>query len=281
MKNFESYKLNLKKSLGQKLFFTEKLDLSEYDLIVDYGCGTGDVLLELANHPKLKINCKLVGYDANPDMIKCAKSNLNNSIKEITFVDNFLSLRENIFLPCDKKRLIIFSSVLHEVEKQEQLNIIENIMPKFDAVVIRDMLPPTNNPRVPRKVRKNVYKQCPKWQIKAFESKWGKIKRRKELYRFLLMNEFVDNFDTELQEDYFGVLWYDINRTLRDHGYQKNVTDYTLDYRRQQVSKRFGIFMNDYTHRNAIYISPEFYRVYYENSKGEMEPVNTLVVDED
>jgi ubiquinone/menaquinone biosynthesis C-methylase UbiE len=254
MKNFESYKLNLKKSLKEKLFFLDKIDLTEYDLIVDFGCGTGDVLIELANSARLNINCKLVGYDTNPEMIKYAKSNLVNSVEEIKYIQDYLSLKEQI--KHAKKGLIIFSSVLHEVEKQEQINIINNIMLNFHTVVIRDMIAPTNNPRVPRKVRKNVYKQSPKWQIKAFEDKWGKIKHRKELYRFLLMNEFVDNFETEVQEDYFSVLWDEINKVLVDYGYTRNLTDYTLSYRRAQVLKRFNFFMHDYTHRNAVYSLP-------------------------
>lgn len=255
MKNFESYKLNLKKSLEQKLFFTKQLDLSQYDLIVDYGCGTGDVLMALVESGKLKPDCKLVGYDTNPDMISYAKSRLVNSKKNITYVDNFLSLQENIKI--EYNSLVIFSSVLHEIEAQEQLNIIDNIMLTCNTIVIRDMIAPQEeNKRISRKIRKKVLKEMPRWQYDMFKSTWGKIKRKKNLYRFLLMNEFVDNFETEVKEDYFSVLWDKINDTLVSYGYARNVTDYTLSYRREQVLKRFGLFMGDYTHRNAIYYLP-------------------------
>ena len=70
MRNFNEYQLNLEKSLKQKLFFLDKINIAEYDLIVDYGCGTGIVLNEIKKKTdKIGTNQTLIGYDYNYEKI--------------------------------------------------------------------------------------------------------------------------------------------------------------------------------------------------------------------
>ena len=67
------------------------------------------------------------------------------------------------------------------------------------------------------------------------------------------MNEFTENYETEVNEDYFGVKWQEIDDALK---YKFDVIfkrDYTLPYRQKQVKKLFNYDMTDFTHRTMIY----------------------------
>lgn len=259
MRNFNEYQLNLEKSLKQKLFFLDKINIAEYDLIVDYGCETGIVLNEIKKRTdklistnKLSTNPTLIGYDYNYEMIHLCKE----KYEDILFTYNQDQIRTN--LNNYKKKLIIFSSVLHEMKDSEQLEAIEFIMPLFDTVVIRDMKRPINNEPISNITRRRILSKVPKWQAKKFEKKWGKIVDKIGMYRFFLMNEFVDNFDTEVEEDYFCVKWSHIEWTLEDKNFKPlYVSSYTLPYRKKQVQKVFKHNMNDITHREAIYMKED------------------------
>ena len=75
------------------------------------------------------------------------------------------------------------------------------------------------------------------------------------MYRFFLMNEFVENFESEVEEDYFSVPWSEITWALEENGFKLvDGLSYTLPYRYQQVKKRFNHAMQDITHRRVVYV---------------------------
>lgn len=43
----------------------EKLNITKKDVVLDYGCGTGEITLELAYHAK-----EVIGVDISPFMLK-------------------------------------------------------------------------------------------------------------------------------------------------------------------------------------------------------------------
>lgn len=252
MKNFNTYQINLEKSLKQKMFFTKYINIKDYDFILDFGCGTGIILNEIK---KLNDKATLVGYDENPEMLKLCNEKYGNNTEqdEILFTNNLKLIKKN--LSNYKNKLIIFSSVMHEMKEFEQLDAINSLMPLFDTIVIRDMKRPLNNEPISNRTRKRVLKQVGKWQAELFETKWGKIKDKIDLYRFFLMNEFVDNFESEVYEDYFGTCWSQIDWSLDDMGYKAiHRNSYTLPYRKKQVQKVFKHNMCDITHREVIYV---------------------------
>jgi hypothetical protein len=60
--------------------------------------------------------------------------------------------------------------------------------------------------------------------------------------------------ETEVEEDYFGVLWGEIIWALEDAGFDMvYASAFTLPYRKHQVQKRFSHVMNDITHKKIIY----------------------------
>lgn len=244
MKDFNIYQLRLEQSLNEKLFFASILDLKEYDCIVDFGCGTGALLGKLKTI--VDSTTQLIGYDINMEMLRVCEERYS----DIEFTNNLNKIKKMIE---GTKSLVIFSTVLHEISENTQLEIIRSIMPLFHTVVVRDMKRPLNNEPISNTTRKRVLSKVAPWQAKMFEERWGKIRNKENLYRFFLMNEFVENFETEVEEDYFGVLWSDIHWSLEIKGYSVvYANSYTLPYRKKQVKKLFNHSMNDITHRNLI-----------------------------
>ena len=250
MKDFNTYKLNLSNAMKEKTFFLNKIDITEYDLIVDFGCGPGELLSIIARKLPQPNYIKLLGFDINQDMLREGR-NLTKGL-DITFTNKMSDIHS--YLINKKKTLIIFSSVLHEIDEKNQKQIIGNIMTKFNTVVIRDMHHPLTNEPIEKRTRKRILAQVAPWQAEMFESRWGKIKDKKVLYRFFLMNEFVENFETEVDEDYFGVLWDEVSWYLDEKYLPIYEQNYTLPYRKEQVKKRFNYVMHDITHRKVIYM---------------------------
>lgn len=254
MKDFNTYKLNLSKSIEEKVFFMNHIDINEYDLILDFGCGTGELLNAIAQELH-NDNTILIGYDINKEMLKVASRSVFGHPAE--FISSLERLSE--FMHDKVNTLIIFSSVLHEIDANNQMKIIKEVMPLFSTIVIRDMKRPLNNEPISNITRKRILNQVAPWQAQMFESRWGKIRDKETMYRFFLMNEFVENFETEVEEDYFGVLWSDIKWELESHHYYTIYErTYTLPYRKQQVKRRFNHVMHDITHGERIFQQSSF-----------------------
>lgn len=249
MKNLNSYILKLNSALQEKMFFIDKIDWYKYDVVIDFGCATGALLKAIQDRIKYS-GMSFVGYDANPEMIKIAKEGNSN----ITFTEDWMLVKR--FVDGAGRALVIFSSVLHEIDES---NILawENIywlMNSCHTVIIRDMKRPLNNEPIDSRTRKRLITRVAPWQAELFESKWGAIRDKETMYRFFLMNEFVENFHTEVEEDYFSVPWSEISWILEpthDVLYERS---YTLPYRKQQVKRLFNHVMNDITHKEIIFI---------------------------
>lgn len=249
MKNLNSYILKLNDALQEKLFFVNKIDWYKYDIIIDFGCATGALLKAVQDRVKYT-GISFVGYDANPDMISIAKQNNPN----ITFTDDWTLIQR--FVTKASRPLVIFSSVLHEISESndEAWNNIQWIMKACHTIVIRDMKRPLNNEPIDTKTRKRLLSRIAPWQAELFESKWGPIRNKEDMYRLFLMNEFVENFETEVEEDYFSVPWAELGWLLEDTHDVLYERSYTLPYRKQQVKRVFSHVMNDITHKEIIFI---------------------------
>lgn len=245
--DFQKYTERLEASIKEKLFFINQVELESYDFILDFGSGTGLLLNEVVSKIKKTDGKMFCGYDKNKEMINIARDRYSKT-GLLCFTDNFEHIEETI--KASNRTLIIFSSVLHEVD-EEDFDFILHVMRMFDTIVLRDMKRPTNNEPISNNTRKRILKEVPKWQADLFEKKWGKIRDKENLYRFFLMNEFVENFESEVQEDYFSVPWAIINWELQNY-LTTYCRSYTLRYRKAQVLKRFNHNMKDITHCEMI-----------------------------
>lgn len=247
MKNLNSYIRKLEKGMEDKLFFLKHIDISDYSLIVEFGCANGRLLRRIEPVVDMK-NIKLVGFDINEEILDIAR----NISHEMTFTSNWEEVVE-MLKHTSKKSLIIFSSVWHEIDPKYYDSIFSK-MKEFTTIVIRDMKAPISGSEpIDEPTRERISKRVSEWQFKEFEEKWGRIDDKEKLYRFLLMYTYIDNWDIEVNEDYFSTPWAEINWNLEEEYNKIFSNSYTLEYKKEQIEKFFSHTMKDITHHQVIY----------------------------
>lgn len=251
MNDLNGYIKRMEYSMHEKMFFVDKLDLNEYDLIVDFGCANGDLLRKLRAHRPVGVSW---GFDISAEMIKIAKaSNTDNQNFFTTDIGQIKSI-----LGRYKKSLVIFSSVLHEIEQASDRRVALEVMSLVDTVVIRDMyfphLPSYLQERIPAEVLTSIFSKTSPYMIYSFQMWHGNFEDvNRNFYHFLLKYTYVDNWETEVQEDYFSTPWEMYISELSKKGiYVSHDYIYTLPYKQTQVLKDFGYEMKLPTHRNLI-----------------------------
>ena len=249
MKNPTLYLERMEKSTQEKLFFLEHLDLNDYDFIADFGCANGHILRRLHNFIE-KDDIELVGFDSNLEFLDNAKEVSPSSI-------NFTNSLYEIFPQEGQKSLIIFNSVFHEIANENERWAIFRVMSEFDTIVIRDMIAPvTSNLPIDSTTRDRIANRIPRWMFEEFEERWGRIDNKKKMYHLFLKYTYIENWETELEEDYFSAPWGELYEKLVFEGNYEIAFErtYTLEYKKKMVEKDFNHSMNDITHRQIIYI---------------------------
>lgn len=245
---------SMAKSLEDKLFFLNEIDINDYDYIVDFGCADGRIL-EVLDERLTNRKTILIGIENNKVMfdqlVLLAARAKHRMIVSIELIDG--DKIYNLLERADKKSLIIFSSVLHEYDWE----YFKPFFILFDTIVIRDMQEPENFCRnVSESTRALVTKDFPGELLAKLERKYGRINDLETLYRYFLMYRYVDNFDHELQEDYFDVDWgglkeWVIDRMLFHILYEK---DYILPFIKQDIETKFGYELKYPTHKQIIFV---------------------------
>lgn len=222
------YLERMEQSLDEKLWFTRHLDLSQYDLIIDFGCANGALLDKLA----VDKNVKLVGYDKNPEFIK-------NNYCTTSFDHVIEELKKA------KKSLIIFSSVMHEMDFLEIDSVLTQlVLYGINTIVIRDM-----------HFVQNRYNVFPHVNLCKNNPYYKSFRHQEEITEFLLKYRYVENYARESQESYFSTPFDYIDNLLKN-AYNKTFQfDYTNDFTRQCVKNDFNIDLCHFTHRCVIFSS--------------------------
>ncbi len=249
MKDLKGYLERMEKAMVEKLFFLNIVNLNDFDYVIDFGCANGAMLSAIA--PLYK-KPQFLGVDNNEKSLELAK--LKPELKDVWFYDNLLSAIEN--LDPNKKTAVILSSILHEIPKSVLNNLIKTIN-KFDAIIIRDMFfDDSYNYKI--KNGENIVLKSPKlldWQISDFKKNFGKLNKTKNLYHFLLKYTYIDNWETEVKENYFSVPWKKINNNfIKNNFIVLHEDNYTLKYKKDEVFKNFNFNLDYPTHKNIIYI---------------------------
>ena len=247
MKDLNGYIKKLEKGMEDKLYFLKHIDITEYSLIVEFGCANGRLLRRIEPVTD-KSYTTLVGYDINDDIIDIAKHNS----PQMTFTSHW----EEVVALVNQtkgKSLIVFSSVWHEIDPKYNEWLFTE-MKRFTTIVIRDMKAPICGAEpIDAPTRDRIAMRVPKWQFDEFEEKWGRIDNKKTLYRFLLMYTYLDNWENEIQEDYFSTPWVEINWALEDEYDVIYLNSYTLESKKEETEKMFKHTMRDITHHQVIY----------------------------
>ena len=242
-RNYNTYLLGMEKGNADKLFFLNHLCLDDYDYIVDFGCGRGDIIKTCAKQCK----AKCYGIDKDPYMRNVAGENCKD-----TNVILLESLNE-LNIPLDARVLFIFSSVLHEVGKYWHTGI-EPFLKKYHSddyrctLVIRDMYFPwmCEDEPINKNDLANIIANSNPSMLSDFVRKYG-MKTKRDMYHYLLKYSYVDNWELELDEDYFSFCW--------DWSFlSKEVYDrkYTLPFKKERVKLDFDIDLDYPTHRQLI-----------------------------
>lgn len=241
---------SMAKSLDDKLFFLNEIDINGYDYIVDFGCADGRIL-EVLDEKLTNKKTILIGIEKNKlmfdQLVSLAGRAKHRMIVSIELTDVIINVLNN------KKNLIIFSSVLHEYDWKN----FKEFFILFDTIVMRDMQCPEKFwYKVPESTKALVTKDFPEELLAKLERKYGAINDLDRLYRYFLMYRYADNFDHELQEDYFSIIWDNLKEWLTNDYvfhilYEK---DYILPFIKQDIATKFGYELKYPTHKQIIFV---------------------------
>lgn len=250
------YCRRMQAGLYEKLFFVDKLYLTGYDhvdVLVDFGCADGSLICWLR---QLWPDCRYIGYDIDPVMIDRARHNC----PDVTFTSDWHEVVQ-FALTAHGNLAINLSSVLHEVysyccedEIAQTIDKISGLHP--DLIFMRDMYYPSYRIRSAHPdILAAVYgNKRYNNQLRQFEKRWGPVTGTKNLMHFLLKYRYIENWDREVQENYFSVPSNIV--TLFPNVECKYLRTKAHDYTLHQVQKDFGaeLFGEQYhTHVECIF----------------------------
>ena len=250
IKNIELYNQRMKQSLIDKIFFIDKVP-SNFALL-DYGCGDGSLIQFLTSIFPENI---YIGYDFNDKMIKSAKL---EDVENIYTTNYNVALKPIKSLPT-KTKILNLSSVIHELysycDWQEVSHVWNDIVfsGDFTHIVIRDMMPSRtiNRDSYANDVCK-VIKNANLELLDSFENRWGTIQNFKNLVHFLLKYKYIENWEREVNENYFPISIEDLYRlipTNYDIIYQEH---YCLPFLHERIKQDFNIDLDEPTHIKLI-----------------------------
>ena len=244
--NYDVYNKRRDKSFQDKLFFLDKIK-DNVEAIVDFGCADGALIRHLSE----LTNTKLVGYDSDYNMINIAKSKTNKD--NCLFKEDFGEIIEEEIIP--QESLLNISSVIHEVYSyldSKDIEIFWNMVldSNFKYISIRDLCASEsiNRPSNINDYTKLIQKAKPRF-LSDFESVWGSVRENRNLVHYLLKYRFLENWDREVRENYFGL---SLERLLSKIPMDKYeivyFENYILPYTASKIKEDFDIELHDNTH---------------------------------
>lgn len=250
MNNYKCYIKNLRNSTMEKLFFVDKLDLSN-KLIIDFGCADGYLLSELQAYVKEHniTNTEYIGVEKDIYLKELAQRRNINNCSFVEDIDELLDALKYV----EKEIILVCSSVLHECTYDMQWVLSNFAERKCNYIVIRDMYF-DNDFNTSTKVLGKVIRYSNPNRLSTFAEKYGLSKNR-SIAHYLLKYTYIDNWETELEENYFSTVYslYD-NCSAFSALYDYK---YLLNYKATQIQKDFDIDFETevgcYTHRQVIY----------------------------
>lgn len=258
MKDVKGYIERLDHSMTkrEKLFFLNKINVRKYDYIVDFGCANGRLLYEIDKHiGKRKGNTVFIGVDNNPQL-EIAYT-YNRKFARVSSLDEIGELNGKV--------LLILSSVLHEVDNDTLEQLVNFAQNYATTIVIRDMHLQASNRTMSKEWTKVEYfnKNCSRllkphqlMQLSDFYNCTSDRYTVRRLYEYFLKYTYVENWETEKHESYFGRgksnAWKFAQALSPEQFYFKYWKHYILPYKKKQVLADFGYKMRCNTHVKAI-----------------------------
>lgn len=253
--NLSYYNSNMANAIEDKLWFMKHLPYDDC-LFVDFGCADETVLNFMTKIPKLWPNCTYVGYDISETMINLAKEKYDWDPKQkVIFTDKWDIVKEEIHNCKNCKKVLILSSVIHEVYSYGQPEDIKEFWDRilysdFDYIFIRDMMLANDALRESDlDMVSKIIAKTDSDQLESFESNWGRLENNMQnVIHFLLKYRWKINWDREVKENYFPIMldefleWFNID-------YKINYLErFQIPYLHDCILKDYNINMEDRTH---------------------------------
>lgn len=199
------YNAVLRRSLGSKLFFMDKVPLSEMGVVVDFRCGDASLLRVVAN--AVPEDCLMIGVDSDKKQLHLARQNFVGLDEAFLHMDYCRFYIESTPRPT----MLILSSVVHEVLSPGTTWSPEGFWGwvasfGFDYIVFRDMAYNCSG-------RRPSTEMAPYWdspnrrraQELSFMERWGRHGMgNQELVHYLLKEPYADDWERENAEDYWA-----------------------------------------------------------------------------
>ena len=242
MKDVKGYVERMEKSMQEKLFFIDKLDL-ENSIIVDFGCANG-CLLEHIKAMKFK-NVTLIGVEHNPEIAKMITA-ADEVYTDLLTVSTAIAVKR--YSKDFRKVILITSSVLHELDDDTRSTLCIFAKCQVNYWVVRDMCY-NNYGYVPTMelLSTIVEKSDPK-QLASF-IKHHTILNSSMVAEWLMKYPYVQNWEHEVKEYYWSTDWNMFTRAGGDIIYDNT---YTNEFIAARIKRDYGIDINWSTHRQLI-----------------------------
>ena len=256
-----SYNKNMAKGMEDKLFFLNHFDWHKNYVFVDFGCADGTMIstmFDIFKQEKEYNNDIFIGYDISETMIEFAKTKFSQSTDNVFFTTNWNDVLSKLNSSKHKKKILILSSVIHEVFSYAKNNddIIDFwnkvLNTGFDYIFVRDMMVSSDINRTkpntyPKLIFNNHFEQ-----LKDFEEKWGTIDNNENLVHFLLKYRWKINWNRELNENYFPIYIEEFLKQMK--GYNIDYFErFRVPFLENCWKEEFGIQIDDFTHIKAIF----------------------------
>lgn len=266
-KNLSVYTSGLAATQFEKLFFYNVFDKKDLNLnnkiFIDFGCGEGSLLSFLYNKIQLGEiqNTLLIGVEQNENLryltmsklgapyMTSPTSNHMNLIYDLESslenLEKFLSSTSNMIK--GREVILLCSSVLHELGSYQK-TLIKFIKKRVNYVIIRDMYVTVERSFSSKQIAKIIKGSDPK-RLAEFITKYGMSDV--QLMHYLLKYTYVDNWKSEILEDYTSVKW-DLFEKLGPIIWERV---YEQDWRRNKIKEDFDlslVFNGVTTHRELV-----------------------------
>lgn len=265
--NYEVYDTRMRKSLIDKAFFLDKTDA---EVFVDFGCADGALIELMAT---LFPEYSYFGYDNDSTMVDLARKRFTGKRVDVSVNDDWEVITGALSY-LNKKSCLILSSVIHEVYNYSNDHDIDEFWDQvtnsgFDYVVIRDMarswyeidqnfntteIEPQSAFQIVEHVRYVCRRRGWTEHLAQFEAEYGSIEWERNLYHFLLKYRYTENWDRELEEDYFITSTMLIQNQFPMREWDCILHEnFGLQYNTRQIKKDFDFVMKRPTHTKMIF----------------------------
>ena len=257
MKDSKGYLKRMEKSMREKLFFIQHMDLDN-KIIIDFGAANGALVKEL-----IKMNFENTTYfcvEKNEEFFEeCKKLEKEKTADVYVFgglTEVEMWLRHNKQYGQETREVVLIcSSVMHELTPKMQRSVVGFSRAYCDYMVVRDMFFEYNS--IPEEKEKDILEKIiclaprPDLMQQFF---YLRGLSEKSIAEYLLKYSYIENWNTEVNEKYLDVDWVNIKyfetKEVEVEVIYENY--YTNSFIASRVYDTFSIRMNWYTHGQII-----------------------------